>query len=170
MVEQDIEKKIPYADIYRKLQEKLDKLPIGFPATKSGSDLKLLTHFFTPEEAKIASYLKWDLQSVDQIYETINELNLTQKELENKLDVLAKKGSIRFVYEFKISASNLCCQVKTLLLIYDYRSMVPVLIETFKNQAPSRSGQLNLKILRVFSKKIFLLSSSGSPKDLITSG
>lgn len=96
MVEQDIEIKIPDADIYRKLQETLDTLPIGFPATKSGIDLKLLTHFFTPEEAKIGSYLKWDLQSVDQIYETAKELNLSQQELETKLDILAKKGSIRF--------------------------------------------------------------------------
>lgn len=96
MVEQDIEIKIPDADIYRKLQETLDTLPIGFPATKSGIDLKLLTHFFTPEEAKISSYLKWDLQSVDQIYETAKELNISQQELETKLDILAKKGSIRF--------------------------------------------------------------------------
>ena len=96
MVEQEIEIKIPDADIYRKLQETLDTLPIGFPATKSGIDLKLLTHFFTPEEAKIGSYLKWDLQSVDQIYETAKELNLSLQELETKLDILAKKGSIRF--------------------------------------------------------------------------
>lgn len=96
MVEQDINIEIQDVDIYRKLQEKLDKLPIGFPAAKSGIDLKLLTHFFTPEEAEIASSLKWDFQSVDQIYETAKELNLTLNELENKLETLAKKGSIRF--------------------------------------------------------------------------
>ena len=45
MVEQEISIKIQDADIYRQLQENLDKLPIGFPATKSGVDLKVLTHF-----------------------------------------------------------------------------------------------------------------------------
>ena len=97
MVEQDSNVEIKDVEIYRKLQENLDNLPIGFPAAKSGVDLKLLTHFFTPEEAEIASYLKWDLQSADQIYDTAKELNLSQQELENKLDTLAKKGSIRFV-------------------------------------------------------------------------
>ncbi len=96
MVQQDINVEIKNVDLYRKLQENLDKLPIGFPAIKSGIDLKVLTHFFTPEEAEIASYLKWDLHSVDQIYDTVKELNLTQQELENKLDTIAKKGSIRF--------------------------------------------------------------------------
>lgn len=96
MVEQDISLEIQNVDIYRKLQENLDNLPIGFPSTKSGIELKLLTHFFTPEEADIASYLKWDLQSVDQINDDAKELNLTKKELENKLASIARKGSIRF--------------------------------------------------------------------------
>ena len=41
-------------EIYRQLQEHLDKMPIGFPKAKSGSDIRLLKHLFTPEEAKIA--------------------------------------------------------------------------------------------------------------------
>jgi len=96
MVEKDIEVEIQDINIYRKLQENLDKLPIGFPATKSGIELKLLTHFFTPEEAKIASFLKWELQSVDQIYENVKELNITEQDLEDTLDSIARKGSIRF--------------------------------------------------------------------------
>ncbi|MEE9379559.1 MAG: hypothetical protein V3V33_16155 [Candidatus Lokiarchaeia archaeon] len=32
--------------IYRKLQEHLDRLPIGFPSTKSGVELKLLKYLF----------------------------------------------------------------------------------------------------------------------------
>ncbi len=96
MVEKENRVDIKDINIYRKLQENLDKLPIGFPATKSGIELKLLTHFFTPEEAKIASFLKWDLQSVDQIYENAKQLNLTKQDLENTLDSIARKGSIRF--------------------------------------------------------------------------
>ncbi len=96
MVELDNKIEVPNADIYRKLQENLDKLPIGFPATKSGIDLKVLTYFFTPEEAKIGTYLKWELQSVNEIHEIAKELNFTKQELENKLDTLAEKGSIRY--------------------------------------------------------------------------
>jgi electron transport complex protein RnfB len=96
MVEKNISSEVQDINIYRKLQGHLDKLPIGFPATKSGVELKLLTHFFTTEEAEVALFLKWELQSVDEIYENARELNLTKQELENKLDNIARKGSIRF--------------------------------------------------------------------------
>ena len=38
-------------DIYRKLQQHLDQLPIGYPPTESGNDIKILKFIFTPEEA-----------------------------------------------------------------------------------------------------------------------
>jgi hypothetical protein len=33
---------------YRKLQEHLDKMPVGYPATKSGVEINLLKAIFTP--------------------------------------------------------------------------------------------------------------------------
>ena len=45
--------------IYRRLQEHLDQMPIGFPRAESGSDIKVLKFLFTPEEAKIATYLRF---------------------------------------------------------------------------------------------------------------
>ena len=38
-------------DAYRKLQEHLDKMPVGYPATQSGVEINLLKTIFTPEEA-----------------------------------------------------------------------------------------------------------------------
>ena len=43
--------------IYRDLQQHLDKGPVGYPATESGVDIRLLRHLFTPEEARIATCL-----------------------------------------------------------------------------------------------------------------
>lgn len=40
--------------VFRKLQEHLNKLPMGFPATESGSDIKLLKKMYEPEEAELA--------------------------------------------------------------------------------------------------------------------
>jgi hypothetical protein len=37
-------------EVYRELQQYLDKLPISFPATKSGVEIRLLKYFFFPEE------------------------------------------------------------------------------------------------------------------------
>ena len=35
-------------DIYRKLAQRLDAIPNGFPATESGVELRLLAKIFTP--------------------------------------------------------------------------------------------------------------------------
>jgi NAD-dependent dihydropyrimidine dehydrogenase PreA subunit len=87
-------------DIYRKLQVHLDKMPIGFPRAESGSDLRLLKQLFTPEEAKIATFLKFgwyrDLEPLDQIYQRIKYIGITLNELEKTLDNMVKKGSIMY--------------------------------------------------------------------------
>jgi electron transport complex protein RnfB len=45
-------------DPYRKLAERLDATPNGFPSTESGVELKLLAKMFTPEEATLASVMR----------------------------------------------------------------------------------------------------------------
>jgi len=43
--------------IYIDLQRHIDSQAIGFPATKTGSELRILKHIFTPKEAEIAKCL-----------------------------------------------------------------------------------------------------------------
>jgi len=85
-------------EIYRKLQEHFDKMPIGFPAVKSGADIRLLKHLFTLEEAKIAMLLKFgwdrDLETLETIYTRAKNTELAIEELGQMLDKMAKKGSI----------------------------------------------------------------------------
>ena len=38
-------------ELYRKLQQHLDRMPVGFPATESGVEIRILRQLFTPEEA-----------------------------------------------------------------------------------------------------------------------
>jgi len=45
-------------DIYRRLAQRLDAIPNGFPATQSGVELRLLAKIFTPEEATLASGMR----------------------------------------------------------------------------------------------------------------
>ncbi|MFX1302166.1 MAG: 4Fe-4S binding protein [Promethearchaeota archaeon] len=82
--------------IYRKLQEHLDKFPIGFPATKSGVELKLLQYLFTPEEAKVATKLNFAFEPLNMIYERVNDPNLSIEELEKLLENSVKKGAIHY--------------------------------------------------------------------------
>lgn len=90
-------------DIYRKLQEHLDKMPVGFPSVKSDADIRLLKHLFTPEEAKIAMFLKFgwvrDLEPLEVIYERAKETGISIEKLENVLDRMVSKGSIMFKRE-----------------------------------------------------------------------
>lgn len=48
---------------YRLLQQRLDELPNGFPATEDGTDLRLLAKLFTPEEASLAATLRLTLET-----------------------------------------------------------------------------------------------------------
>jgi electron transport complex protein RnfB len=85
-------------DVYRVLQKHLDKMPIGFPVTKSGSDIRVLKHLFTPKEAEIATLLKFgwerDLEPLDVIYARLGDKNITKDELRDALDEMGHKGLI----------------------------------------------------------------------------
>jgi electron transport complex protein RnfB len=39
--------------LYRKLQQHLDRMPVGFPATESGVEIRILRQLFTPAEAEL---------------------------------------------------------------------------------------------------------------------
>ena len=43
--------------LYLRLRRHLDRQPMGFPATRSGSEIRILKHIFTPREAQIAACL-----------------------------------------------------------------------------------------------------------------
>jgi electron transport complex protein RnfB len=45
-------------DVYRKLSQRLDAIPNGFPATESGVELRLLAKIFSPQEAALASVMR----------------------------------------------------------------------------------------------------------------
>ncbi|MFX1340363.1 MAG: ATP-binding protein [Promethearchaeota archaeon] len=84
------------SDVYRELQEHLDTFAIGFPATKSGVELKVLKYLFTPEEALIATYLNFSFEDIETIYERIKNSGISFDDLKTFLETMAKKGSIHY--------------------------------------------------------------------------
>lgn len=56
-------------DVYRKLAKVLDTLPNGFPATKSGVEIRLLNKIFTTEEADLFCDLRLSFENPQQIAE-----------------------------------------------------------------------------------------------------
>ena len=81
-------------DVYRQLQRHIDNSPIPFPESESGYDIKLLKHFFTPEEAKIALELSALPEPVTLIHKRLKNTGISLSDLETILDKMVEKGSI----------------------------------------------------------------------------
>jgi hypothetical protein len=67
-----------YGSVYRKLQQHLDKLPIGYPATESGVEIRVLKHLFTPKEAEIATKLRMLPESIKHIYRRVRKMEISK--------------------------------------------------------------------------------------------
>jgi NAD-dependent dihydropyrimidine dehydrogenase PreA subunit len=80
-------------DVYRNLQKHLDTLPIGFPATESGVEIRLLKSLFTPEEAEIATNLSFSFETLESIYDHIDKSKMSMEDLEKHLDSSVSKGA-----------------------------------------------------------------------------
>jgi NAD-dependent dihydropyrimidine dehydrogenase PreA subunit len=79
---------------YRDLQRHLDRLPVGYPSTESGVEIRVLKHLFTPDEAKLATQLSWSLESPKQIHARVKEAGMSLEELEQMLEHMFGKGLI----------------------------------------------------------------------------
>jgi Fe-S-cluster-containing hydrogenase component 2 len=83
--------------VYRALQQHLDKSPVGFPPTPSGIDITLLKKLFTSPEARVATYLSnIKLEPAKIIRRRVNDsgCEITLDELKQALDAMARKGII----------------------------------------------------------------------------
>lgn len=80
--------------VYVRLQKHLDKQVVGFPATRSGVEIKLLQHIFTPAEARIACCLSHKFEPLETISSRAGHLVESAGELEQILERIQKKGGI----------------------------------------------------------------------------
>jgi ferredoxin len=79
-------------DIYRKLAQRLDAIPNGFPATESGVELRLLAKIFTPEEAALASVMRLTREPAAAI---AARAGVDPKTAYRTLKKMTRKGQIR---------------------------------------------------------------------------
>ncbi|MEN8240923.1 MAG: 4Fe-4S binding protein [Chloroflexota bacterium] len=79
-------------EVYKRLAQRLDSLPQGYPETDDGSELKLLEYLFTEEEAVLGAELKLTLESSSVIAE---RLGRDKKETRSLLKQMAQRGLIK---------------------------------------------------------------------------
>ena len=80
--------------IYHKLQQHLDTQAVGFPATRSGVEIKLLKHIFTPRDAEIASCLSYRPEPLETVFGKVRHLVASAQELADALDRIHRNGGI----------------------------------------------------------------------------
>ncbi|MEJ2010675.1 MAG: 4Fe-4S binding protein [Anaerolineales bacterium] len=76
---------------YRKLAQRLDELPEGFPPTEDGAELRLLETIFTPQEASLAAELHLGLEGSEAI---ASRLGQPADTVRDTLRSMAKRGLI----------------------------------------------------------------------------
>ena len=116
--------------VYNKLQKHLDNQAIGFPATRSGVELKILKFIFTPDEAEIACCLSYKFESLKTIFSRAGHLVDSPEELQKCLDRIQKKGGI----ESKIKNGKMhYCNAPLIVGMYEFQleRLTPEFVKDF---------------------------------------
>jgi Na+-translocating ferredoxin:NAD+ oxidoreductase subunit B len=77
--------------VYENLAAHLDRLPVGFPRTASGVEIRILKRLFTPEEAALAQFLTLKPETAQKIAERTGH---DAQELAPRLAEMSRKGLI----------------------------------------------------------------------------
>jgi electron transport complex protein RnfB len=80
--------------VYVELQKHLDKQAVGFPATESGVELRILKELFTPEQASLALRLSFEPQTVTDIHKKTRSVDMSVEKAKSLLDGMVDNGSI----------------------------------------------------------------------------
>ena len=75
-------------NIYRKLQQRLDKYSLGFPATESGVEIKILKELFSEADAEMFLALSPVLETPESVAERIGQ---PAASVEEKLEDMARR-------------------------------------------------------------------------------
>jgi NAD-dependent dihydropyrimidine dehydrogenase PreA subunit len=124
--------------VYVKLQKHLDNQAVGFPATRSGVEIKILKHIFTPEEAEIACCLSYKFEPLGTIIRRTGHLVDSADELETRLDRIQKKGGI----ESKIKHGKMhYCNAPLVVGMYEFQlnRLTPEFIKDFNDYTSNKN-------------------------------
>ncbi|MBS3759222.1 MAG: 4Fe-4S binding protein [Desulfobacterales bacterium] len=81
-------------DIYKTLQKHLDRMPVGYPAARSGVELRILKNLFTPDEAWLATFLTHRFEPAGTICKSAEPFGFCSDTCTGMLDSMAGKGAI----------------------------------------------------------------------------
>ncbi len=80
--------------IYRSLQKHLDNQAVGYPATKSGVEIRILKRFFSPDEARLAMHMTYKPASLDDICKSTTDSQMSPQSVQAMLRNMFMNGAI----------------------------------------------------------------------------
>lgn len=127
--------KVP--DVYVRLQRHLDRQPVGFPATPSGAELRILRHIFTPEEAEIAACLSWRPEPIETIHARTRHLAASPEALAGVLARIREKGGLESREE---AGRTLYCNAPLVVGMYEMQveRLTPEFLNDFSTYTRDR--------------------------------
>ena len=125
-------------DVYKRLAQRLDGLPNGYPATESGVELKILEKIFTPDEAEMTMKMRPMPETVEAVAERLDK---PVDEMQAILDDMVEKGQIG---SFKMFGQQMYMLFPFVIGIYEFQlhRMDKELSELFEEYAPLLVGTM----------------------------
>lgn len=83
--------------IYRDLRRHLHRMPVGYPATRSGVEIRILKRIFSPRQAALALFLTHGFKTADTIFEQAERSRpgwIDRKECRLLLEKMAENGGV----------------------------------------------------------------------------
>jgi H+/Na+-translocating ferredoxin:NAD+ oxidoreductase subunit B len=129
--------------VYRNLQKHLDSQAVGFPETKSGVEIRILKHIFSPDEAKIATYLNYKPEPIETIYQRAKNQIGSKEMLFEILEMIEKKGGI----ETKLKEeTKYYCNAPLVVGMYEYQTnrLTPEFVADFERYTSDKKFGVEL--------------------------
>jgi len=129
--------------IYRDLQKHLDSQAVGFPATRSGAEIRILKRIFSPEEARFALHLTYKPEPLERICELAEADGIPREDVEPMLDNMVNNGGI---LRTEKNGTLYFQNVPLVLGMFEYqlKRLTPEFVEDIKEYVTGRPFGLSL--------------------------
>jgi len=152
---------------YIKLQRHLNNQAVGFPATRSGSELRILKHIFTPQEAEIATCLSYRFEPLETVFERAKHLVESPGKLEELLNRIEKKGGV----ESKIKDDKRFFSIPPLVVgMYEFQigKLSPEFIKDFDEYTSDRKFGLEFLSTKLPQMRTIPIGKSIQPQHSVS--
>ena len=154
--------------VYRKLQRHLDSQAVGFPATKSGAEIRILKHIFTTQQAQIATCLTYKFEPIEKVFERAKHIVKSPEQLEELLDSIEEKGGI----ESKIKDGKRFFSIPPFVVgMYEYQigKLTPEFIKDFDEYTTDKKFGVEFISTKIPQMRTIPISRSIQPQHHISS-